>query len=61
MQKTRDLFKYIRTRKYNIACLQDVHIDIDMLSYVKSEHRRSTFGPSFLFYHYLFFSFSHVL
>ena len=37
MQKRRDLFQYIRTRKYNIACLQDVHIDRDMLSYVKSE------------------------
>ena len=37
MQKRRDLFQYIRTRKYNIACLQDVHIDRDMLSYIKSE------------------------
>ena len=37
MQKRRDLFQYIQTRKYNIACLQDVHIDRDMLSYVKSE------------------------
>ena len=37
MQKRRDLFQYIRTRKYNIARLQDVHIDRDMLSYVKSE------------------------
>lgn len=37
MQKRRDLFQYIRNKKYNIACLQDVHIDRDMLSYVKSE------------------------
>ena len=37
MQKRRDLFQYIRTRKYNIACLQDVHIDRDMLSYARSE------------------------
>ena len=37
MQKRRDIFQYIRTRKHNIACLQDVHIDRDMLSYIKSE------------------------
>ena len=37
VQKRRDLFQYIRTRRYNIACLQDVHIDRDMLSYVESE------------------------
>ena len=37
MQKRRDLFQYFRTRKYNIACLQDVHTDRDMLSYLKSE------------------------
>lgn len=37
MQKRRDLFQYIRSKKYNIACLQDVHIDRNMYSYVKSE------------------------
>ena len=37
MQKRRDLFQYIRSKKYNIACLQDVHIDRKMYSYVKSE------------------------
>ena len=37
MQKRRDLFHYIRSKKYNIACLQDVHIDRNMYSYVKSE------------------------
>ena len=37
MQKRRDLFQYIRSKTYNIACLQDVHIDRKMYSYVKSE------------------------
>ena len=35
MQKRRDLFQYIRSKKYNIACLQDVHIDNNMFSHVK--------------------------
>ena len=37
MQKRRDLFQYIRKKNYNIACLQDVHIDNKMHSYVKAE------------------------
>ena len=37
MQKRRDLFQYIRSKKYKIACLQDVHIDRKLYSYVKSE------------------------
>lgn len=37
MQKRRDLFQYISKKKYNIACLQDVHIDNNMYTYVKSE------------------------
>ena len=37
MQKRRDLFQYIRSKKYNIACLQDVHIDNNMFSHVKAE------------------------
>ena len=37
MQKRRDLFQYIRSKKYNIACLQDVHTHRKMYSYVKSE------------------------
>ena len=39
MQKRRDLFQIIRSKKYNIACFQDVHIDRKMYSYVKSEWR----------------------
>ena len=37
MQKRRDLFHYIRSKKFNIACLQDVHIDRNMYSYIKAE------------------------
>ena len=37
MQKRRNLFQYIRSKKYNISCLQDVHIDRNMHSYVKAE------------------------
>ena len=37
MQKRRDLFQHIRTKKYNIACLQDVHIERNLYSYVKGE------------------------
>ena len=37
MQKRRDLFQYIRKKNYNIACLQDVHVDNKMHSYVKAE------------------------
>ena len=41
MQKRRDLFQYIRSKKYYIACLQDVHIDKNMYSYVKAEWGQS--------------------
>ena len=37
MQKRRDLFQYIWSKKYNMACFQDDHIDRKMYSYVKSE------------------------
>ena len=37
MQKRRNSFQYIRSKKYNIACLQDGHIDRNMYSYVKAE------------------------
>ena len=36
MQKRRDLFQYIRSKKYNIACLEDVHIDI-ICFHIKAE------------------------
>lgn len=37
VDKRRDLFQFIRKKKYNIICLQDVHIESNMESYVKSE------------------------
>ena len=37
MQKRGDLFQYIRLKKYNIACLQDVHIDNNMFLHIKAE------------------------
>ena len=37
MQKRRDLFQHIHIKKYNIACLQDVHIERNLYSYVKAE------------------------
>ena len=37
MQKRRNLFKYIQSKKYNIACLPDVHIDRKMYSNVHSK------------------------
>lgn len=35
--KRRDLFQYIRAKKYNIACLQDVHINEKMESFIRAE------------------------
>lgn len=37
MQKRRDLFHHIRSKKYNLACLQDVHIDKSLFQYIKAE------------------------
>ena len=36
-QKRRSLFKHVRTKKYNIICLQDVHIQSKQESYIKAE------------------------
>ena len=35
----RDLFQHIGSKKYNIACLQDVHIDKNLFTFIKSEWR----------------------
>lgn len=37
LQKRRDLFQHIRTKKYNLICLQDVHIESKLESYIRSE------------------------
>ena len=36
-QKRRDVFQYIRQKNYNIICLQDVHLENKIESYVKNE------------------------
>ena len=36
-QKRRALFRHVRAKKYNIVCLQDVHIQSQQESYVKAE------------------------
>ena len=36
-QKRRDVFQYLRQKNYNIICLQDVHLENKMESYVKNE------------------------
>ena len=36
-QKRRAIFRHVRAKKYNIVCLQDVHIQSQQESYVKAE------------------------
>lgn len=36
-QKRRDLFQLLRTQKYNIVCLQDVHLENKLEKYIKGE------------------------
>ena len=36
-QKRRDVFQHLRQKKYNIICLQDVHLENKMESYITSE------------------------
>ena len=35
--KRRDLFQYVRNKKYNIICLQYVHINKQLEPFIKSE------------------------
>ena len=37
MQKRRDLFHFVKSKKFNIICLQDKHLERKMEHYVKSE------------------------
>ena len=37
MEKRRDVFHYLKKKKYDIICLQDVHLEETMELYVKSE------------------------
>ena len=45
--KRRDLFHYVRTKKYNIICLQDVHINSKMESFIKAEWGFDAFFSSY--------------
>lgn len=46
-QKRRDLFHYVKSKNYNIVCLQDVHIQRSMESYVKAEWGFDAYFSSF--------------
>ena len=35
--KRRDLFQYFRSKKYNFICLQDVHINSKLESFIQAE------------------------
>ena len=35
--KRRDLFQYFRNKKYSIICLQDVHVNQTLESFIKAE------------------------
>ena len=35
--KRRDLFQYVRSRKFNIVCLQDTHVNPKLDSFIKAE------------------------
>ena len=35
--KRRDLFHYVRNKKYNIICLQDVHVNEKLEPFIKAE------------------------
>lgn len=37
VEKRRDLFQYVRQKKYDIICLQDVHLVENMEPFIKSE------------------------
>ena len=45
--KRRDLFQYVRAKKYNIICLQDVHINENLESFIKAEWGYDIFFSSY--------------
>lgn len=47
VQKRRSLFKHLRSKKYNIICLQDVHLQNEMEKYIKAEWGYNIFMSSF--------------
>ena len=45
--KRRDLFQYVRSKKYNIICLQDVHINEKLETFIKAEWGYDIFFSSY--------------
>lgn len=46
-KKRRAMFRHVRTKKYNIVCLQDVHIQSQQESYIKAEWGYDAYFSSF--------------
>lgn len=45
--KRRDLFHFVKNKKYNIICLQDVHINDKMEDFVKNEWGYNAYFSSY--------------
>ena len=45
--KRRDLFQFVRAKKYNIICLQDVHINSKLEPFIKAEWGNGIFFSSY--------------
>ena len=45
--KRRDLFQYFRVKNYNIICLQDVHINNNLESFIKAEWEYDAYFSSY--------------
>lgn len=45
--KRRDLFQYLRSKKYNIICLQDTHINTNLEAFIKAEWGYEAFFSSY--------------
>ena len=45
--KRRDLFQYVRSKKFNIVCLQDTHINPNLESFIKSERGFEAYFSSY--------------
>ena len=45
--KRRDLFQFVRVKKYNIICLQDVHINSKLEPFIKAEWGNDIFFSSY--------------
>ena len=48
--KRRDLFQYVRSRKFNIVCLQDTHVYPKLDSFIKAEWGFDAYFSSYTTY-----------